>query len=232
MSGLVGYGSTPVKITTGFNTPNLKEFKFENGNIQLPLGGNVLDHLGNIIVSEGYTTGNIAFSEDSITNINDSNPVVIRTTGLDSTNYDWVFVADGTLMLPSNGGALSHVNNRTRVTNSDITNASPTVVWTSESSIVSSVKLKIQLEQDQVGDPTGFHTHSCEAIISARGANQLDAPVMSVFGVVSTFATPLVTFTVQRNMLTGLIELVGTLADGSNSAYLDIYSIETGTRGL
>ena len=227
MSGLVGYGSTPVKITTGFNTPNLKEFKFENGNIQLPLGGNVLDHLGNIIISEGYTTGNITFSENSIRNINDSNPIFLETVGIDSSVHSWLFLPDGTLITP---GDIRQSNSITRTTTYDITTPTPEVIWTSSNALLSSTKLLIQLEQAQPSDPTGLHTHSCEAIISARGENQLDAPVISVFGVVYTYTTPLATFTTQRNGITGNIEVVATLADTSNPAYVSIYSIEQPTR--
>lgn len=231
MSGLVGYGNTPVKITTGFNTSNLKEFKFENGNIQLPLGGNVLDHLGNIIISEGYTTGNITFSENTITNTTDSNPINIQTVGLDSTTYNWEYTAEGSFILPESGKIIQS-NSYTRTTTINITTSSPTVIWSSNDPTISSVKLLIMLEQAQVSDPTGLHTHSCEAIISARGTNQLDIPVISVFGVVYTYATSLATFTTQRNGVTGIIEVVATLADTTNPAYVSIHSVESTTRGL
>lgn len=229
MSGLVGYGNTPVKITTGFDTANLKEFKFQNGNLQLPLGGNVLDHLGNIIISEGYTTGNITFSEDTITNTNDSNPVILQTVGIDSTVNSWLFLPDGTLITP---GDIRQSNSITRTTVADITTPTPTVIWTGYTPLVSSAKLVIQLEQEQIGDPTGFHTHSCEAIISARGAVQTDTPTISVYGINYTSVASLVTFSVQRNVSTGQIELVSTLADATNPAYVSIHSIEQLTRGL
>lgn len=229
MSGIVGYGNTPVKITTGFDTPNLKEFKFENGNIQLPLGGNVLDHLGNIIISEGYTTGNITFDEDTITNVNDSNPVIIQTVGLDSTAYTWSFNADGTFIIPGN---VTQSNSITRTTVADITTSTPTVIWTSTNALISSVKLVIQLEQEQVGDPTGFHSHSCEAVIAARGAIQSGLPSISIYGIVYTSIGSLVTLSTQRNVSSGVIEVVATLADTTNPAYVSIHSIESTTRGL
>ena len=60
MSGLAAYGSDLIKIVSGLDTSNIREWTFDsNGNIQLPLGGSVLDHEGNAIINEGINTGNI-----------------------------------------------------------------------------------------------------------------------------------------------------------------------------
>ena len=231
MSGLVGFGNTPVKITTGFDTSNLKEFTFVNGNLQLPLGGNVLDHLGNILINEGIDTGNIVFDNDTVKNSVQLNPVVLETRGVDSALYQWTFDSDGSLTLPETS-LISQNNCITRITQTDITTSSPTVIWTSNSNLISSAKLVIQLEQEQVGDLTGFHSHSCEAVIASRGAIQDGVPSISVYGIVYTSTGSLVTLSVQRNPTSLNIEVVATLADTTNPAYVSVHSVETRTRGL
>ena len=231
MSGLVGYNDIPVKITTGFNTANLKEFYFDNnGNLQLPLGGNVLDHLGNIIISEGFTTGDIRFSSNIVYPVNDSSPIILQTIGIDSTESNFIFGESGDLVLP-NHGLVRQNTSFTKTKTTDITTALPTVIWSSENALISTVKLLIQLEQEQVGDP-GPHTHSCEAIISARGATQTGTPSISVYGVNYTYTGSLVSFSVQRNVSSGIIEVVATLTDTTNPAYVSIHSVEQITRGL
>lgn len=229
MSGLVGYLNNPVRIVTGADAPNAKEWIFDNtGNIKLPQGGNVLDYNGNVIIAGGIG-GNLVFEDDTVQNSVQGNSIILQTTAIDSTTTSWEFNPNGTLSF--NGSVLQN-NSLTRSILSEITTASPTVVWSSSSTIISSVKLILQLEQEQVGDPTGFHTHSCEAIISARGTTQTDIPTMSVYGVNYTYTGSLVTFTVQRNISTGIIEVVATLTDTTNPAYLSIHSIEQTTRGL
>lgn len=229
MSGLVGYSNIPIKIVSGYDTANIKEWTFDSaGNIQLPAGGNVLDSLGNIIVSEG--TGNIEFDADTIRNTVQLNPIYLETRDISSTVHQWTFESNGSLILPD-AGQTEHNKSITRTTTSDIISASPTIVWTSISNRISSIKLIIQLEQEQTGDPLGFHTHSCEAVISARGASQSGIPSISVFGVNYTTVSPLVTFSVQRNVTNQLIEVVATLADTSFNAFLRIHSIELETRG-
>lgn len=228
MSGLVGYLNDPVKIVAGADTSNYKEWTFDfNGNIQLPLGGNVLDYYGNIIISEG--TGNIIFNGDTITNLITDNPVVIQTNG--AGIFSWIFDSNGNFSLPSDG-SIVQTNSVTRTITADITTATPTVIWSSLGSTVSSAKLIITLEQEQVGDPTGFHTHTCEAIISARGANQTGIPSMSVYGINYTSTGALATFNVQRNITTGIVEVIATLADTTNPAYVSAHSVESTTRGL
>lgn len=47
MSGLVGYSTTPITILTGADNPNPKEWVFDNqGNIKLPVGGDIVDNSG------------------------------------------------------------------------------------------------------------------------------------------------------------------------------------------
>jgi hypothetical protein len=230
MSGIVGYGNDLIRIISGADTSNTKEWTFDlDGNIQLPFGGNVLDYNGNVIISEG--TGNITFSADTINNNVQLNPIVLRTHGVDSTYYTWTFDSDGSLTIPD-VGVINQNNSVTKTTTADITTSTPTIIWTSNSSTISSAKLVIQLEQEQVGDPTGFHTHSCEAIIAARGAIQSGLPSISIYGIVYTSTGSLVTLSTQRNVSSGVIEVVATLADTTNPAYVSIHSIESTTRGL
>jgi hypothetical protein len=72
----------------------------------------------------------------------------------------------------------------------------------------------------------------CEAVIAVRGWDNTSVPVISVYGVTHTSVAPLMTFTVDRNPTTSLIEIVGTrtaTATTTGNASLRIYSVETGT---
>lgn len=155
------------------------------------------------------------------------------TIGTDNRNgggaIDWQFSSTGIFQMPQDG-VVSQNNSYTRITNSYVNKAIPTVVWTSYSQWSSSVKLTIMVEGSITGDNTGLHTQSCEAIIAARGSNGAGEPAMSVYGVIHTGVDDLMTFIVQRNPTTNLIEIVGTTtAAVSNQANLRIHSVEIGT---
>jgi hypothetical protein len=109
------------------------------------------------------------------------------------------------------------------------------VVWTSTLNSISGAKLTIQVEAEEgsglilSNDPD---TQVCEAIIATKGWDTTSQPVISVYGVTHTSVAPLMTFTVERNPTTGLIEIVGTRTETSRLLYspnLRIYSVETGT---
>ena len=139
----------------------------------------------------------------------------------------WTFGNNGTLNSP--GGSF------TKTTNNFLnTNVATQVVWTSTQNGISGVKLTIQVECDETGGVNypNWETQVCEAIIAVRGYNSTSEPVMSVYGVTHTSVAPLMTFSVQRNPTTFLIEIVGTrtaTASPLGGADLRIYSVETGT---
>lgn len=143
-------------------------------------------------------------------------------------NGDWRFKDDGSF---SNRGSFTRTT--TPAVNSLQTSA---VIWTGLFDYISGAKLTIQLETDEVGDATGWHSQVCEAVIASRGyANSaggaLGDPIMTVYGVTYTSTTPLATFTVQRNPTTKLIEVVATrTAATTDSIAFRIYSVETATR--
>jgi len=232
MSGFVGYLNTPVRIIAGADSPGAKEWTFDSsGNIVLPQSGDILNYNGVSVLGFAAGSGNIDFDNDTITNAVQLNPIILETKGVDSSTYTWTFDSDGSLTLPDTS-LISQNDSITRITKTDITTATPTVIWTSNSNLISSAKLVVQLEQEQVGDPTGFHSHSCEAVIAARGAIQSGIPSISIYGIVYTSTGSLVTLSVQRNLTSLDIEVVATLADTTNPAYVSIHSIETRTRGL
>ena len=116
------------------------------------------------------------------------------------------------------------------IQNGNIINPSD-IVWTSSLSYISSAKLVIQSEAYELGDSSGWHSQSCEAIIACRGSIISGDPAMSVYGTIYTSTQPLVTFTIQRNVTTNLIEVVGTKTAACNSSVsLRIHSIEISTR--
>ena len=149
----------------------------------------------------------------------------------------WTFNSDGTLSLP-NTGSIQQKFVETKVTQSNIIlNASSGVIWTANNLYASGVKLIIQAEIDETGDATGWHSQVCEAIIASRGyassaSGPLGDPHMTVYGVTHTSTDPLITFTVQRDPVTNLIEVTGTrTATAVSSARVDfrIHSVEMST---
>lgn len=146
----------------------------------------------------------------------------------------WEFGTDGTLTLPYNG-AIEQNYSWTRTSTSSINTSTPTVVWTANTNTVSGAKLMIQVEANEIGDATGWHSQVAETIIASRGyaasaSGPLGDPAMSVYGVTHSSVAPLATFTVQRNPTTKLIEVVGTITTATTAASLRIYSVETATR--
>jgi hypothetical protein len=149
----------------------------------------------------------------------------------------WTFNSDGTLSLP-NTGSIQQKFVETKVTQSNIIlNASSGVIWTANNLYASGAKLIIQAEIDETGDATGWHSQVCEAIIASRGyassaSGPLGDPHMTVYGVTHTSTDPLITFTVQRDPVTNLIEVTGTrTATAVSSARVDfrIHSVEMST---
>ena len=177
---------------------------------------------------------------------------VTQYTGDNGTTYTWDGVKwmgraagiIGTTDRLTNGlnevildatGVIGHSGSFTKTKNNYLANNVTTqVVWTSTQAGISGVKLTIQVECDETGGVNypNWETQVCEAIIAVRGYNSVSEPVMSVYGVTHTSVAPLMTFSVQRNPTTFLIEIVGTrtaTASPLGGADLRIYSVETGT---
>jgi len=175
-------------------------------------------------------------SETSLIGISAKDNVIITSNILTSPKV-WDFGTDGKLTLPT-GGSIQQNFVETKVTQSNIIlNASSGVIWTATHVGVSGVKLIIQAEIDETGDATGWHSQVCEAIVASRGyatsaSGPLGDPQMTVYGVTHTSTGPLITFTVQRDPITKLIEVVGTrTATALSSARVDfrIHSVQMST---
>ena len=232
MSGLVGYGNNPVKIVAGANLSGSKEWQFDkNGNLRLPQGGDILNNSGTSVLNP-FNTGNIVFANDTITNANLNSDINITTNSLLLGSFTWNFASDGKLTLPSDG-QINQNFSIIKTSISDMTDSSiSSVIWTSSDRFTSSAKLLILVEQDP-GDSTPDNSQTCEAIISAKGAGGIstDVPVISVYGITYTSLNPLATFSVQRNLSSGLIEVIATLIDNNDPAYFRIHSTELLSRG-
>lgn len=160
-----------------------------------------------------------------------SGNIYIKTyTDIDGYENQWQF-------RPS--GELRNNNGFTKTTSGDIANGTASfVVWTASENYVSGAKLLIQVEANEIGDATGWHSQMCEAVIASRGyADTFSGPggdpQMTVYGITHTSTAPLITFTVQRNPVTKKIEVVGTKTAAVDITYyvcLRIHSVETGTR--
>lgn len=190
----------------------------------------------------GWTT-NLAATEPP------TYPSTISSSGaikLTSNTNSWILGTDGKLTLPAGGdiidsngtsvlGTNTTTGSWTKTDAGSIANGVATVIWSSSYDYISSAKLFIQVECDEVSDTTGWHSQACEAIIASRGyasgISGFGDPDMAVYGVINTSVDPLVTFTVQRNTLTRLIEVVATTtATADGAAQYRIHSVEMATR--
>ena len=145
------------------------------------------------------------------------------TIGTSNTHY-WNFRPDG---------ALENSGSWTKITQTSISsNVASQVVWTSTATNISGAKLTIQVEIDETGGNDTWETQLCEAIVAVRGYAPTSIPVMSVYGVTHTSASPLMTFTIDRNPTTSLIEITATrtgTASPTGFANLRIHSVEVET---
>lgn len=232
MSGFLSFKNDPVLIVAGADDANAKEWKFDNaGNIVLPQGGNILNYSGSSVLNP-LNTGNITFDADTIENSISNNDINITVNSTVLGNLTWNFSPEGKFTLPENGQIVQNFS-ITKTTTFNITDPlTPTIIWSSDSVYTSTAKLLIMLEQDP-GDSSPDDVQSCEAMIAAKGAGGIgpDIPSMSVYGITYTSLAALATFAVQRNAVTKKIEVVATLNNTTEPAYIRINSVELLSRG-
>ena len=228
-----GGGGGDIEIEAG---PAAYTNNFYNNSTSPVQGGHINIISGDAITDVTTGTGSGGQIKLRAGRGNDQNGDVRIETSSDGSTWGnvWTFNSDGSVTLPSDGNVRQNYS-YTRTTTPNLS-ASSAVVWTGIVDYISSVKLVIQLEADETGDISGWHSQACEAIIASRGyvsgfSGPGGEPVMTVYGVVYTSTVPLVLFTVQRNSISKLIEVVATktAACGSNP-YMRIYSVEMATR--
>ena len=107
----------------------------------------------------------------------------------------------------------------------NVLGATPTVVF-STPNWFTSIKLVIAVEGRLDSDNTNVdHTQTCEATIAAT-YNTAAEPIMSVYGIVYTSPSPLATFTVARNGLTGQIEVTAVNSQTTNTLNVRVHTIQ------
>ena len=188
---------------------------------------------GNIEITAGNATYNVGASGLGV----GGNVTIQAGNGNASGQYGRVsIITDGDLWEFGQDGTLGTASGSwTKTTNNNlIDNVTTQVVWTSRLTNISGAKLTIQVECRETGGVNypAWETQVCEAVVATRGYNSTSIPVVSVYGVTHTSVAPLMTFSVQRNPTTFLIEIVGTRTGTAvllNNADLKIYSVETGT---
>lgn len=107
----------------------------------------------------------------------------------------------------------------------------PTVVWDSFVTDITSAKLVIQIEgsvNPDSNESSTWHTQVCEAHIVKR-ANFTTAPSISVYGITYTSAAALATFTAQYNVSTNKMEVVATAANAGYPLRVKIFATEFAT---
>ena len=123
-------------------------------------------------------------------------------------------------------------NNIFTSTNSEVVPANtPTVVWSSAATTITTAKLVIQVEGTVSPDTNGsatWHTQICEAHVAKR-ANFTTAPAISVYGITYTSVSALATFTAQYNLVTNKIEVVATATNAGYPLSVKVHATEIGT---
>ena len=212
------------------------KLSLENGKLSSSVGFDLTGSVGTVngTVDWADVTGKPIIPSNTNELTNGAGFITV-TNQLVNSPYDVTLDVNGNTTFP-NAGSIRQNNSWTRTVAPVVSVGAGSVVWTSTVDYISSAKLVIQVEGNEVGDVSGWHSQACEAIIACRGyANTYGGPggdpQMIVYGVVHTSVDPLVTFTVQRNPITKMVEVVGTLTAAANgSAALRIHSVEMATR--
>ncbi len=119
----------------------------------------------------------------------------------------------------------------TRTTAGAVPANTPTVIWSSFNTDITSAKLVIQAEGTVSPDVNGsatWHTQVCEAHVVKR-VNFTTAPSLSVYGITYTSASALVTFTTQFNVITNKMEILATATNAGYPLTVKIFATEIET---
>lgn len=224
-------------FTELYSTTATASDRLVNGDAELVLNVNGVTPYVEFPAVEGANIvlqGSEVISFGSAIAVGSFNDNVLITANAQGPTQQWTFDTNGGLTLPSIGN-LKQNNSYIKTVNSpSVASNVSTIVWSSENANTSSAKLLIQVECNEVGDSTGWHAQSCEAIIAARAASNtgpVGDPSMTIYGVTHTSVSPLVTFTIQRNVTTNFIEVVAlTTLAADGIAYIKIHSTEMTTR--
>ena len=168
-----------------------------DSNLTLPAGGDILNSNGVSVLGGGGTSYNQSLNTTDSVTFNEIN----------STNL-W-----------QNNAKTSSPNGV------NVPGATPTVVFATPNWFTS-IKLVIAVEGRLDGDGTFVdHTQTCEATIAAT-YNTSAEPIMSVYGIVYTSPTPLATFTVARNGITGQIEVTAVNSQTTNAMNVRVQALQ------
>ena len=226
-AGIIG---TTDRLTNGLNEVILDA----TGATTFPTGGQIANYPGGtgasdnswFVTPDGSGSGGVSSQDgQQYIQINNNLFVEIGTSYGTANESLWRFGRDGALTSP--GGSFTKTT-----TNNLATTVLTQIVWTATETFISGAKLTIQVEANETGGTGNWETQVCEAVIAVRGYTAASVPVMSVYGVTHTSVAPLMTFTVDRNPVSNLVEIVGTrtaTATTTGNASLRIHSVETGT---
>jgi len=119
----------------------------------------------------------------------------------------------------------------TRTLSNTVPADTPTVIWTSFNTNITSAKLVIQAEGTVSPDANGsatWHTQMCEAHVVKR-VNFTTAPSLSVYGITYTSVSALATFTTQFNVVTNKMEVIATATNAGYPLNIKIFATEIET---
>jgi len=119
----------------------------------------------------------------------------------------------------------------TRTLSNTVPVNTPTVIWTSFNTNITSAKLVIQAEGTVSPDTNGsatWHTQMCEAHVVKR-VNFTTAPSLSVYGITYTSVSALATFTTQFNVVTNKMEVIASATNAGYPLNIKIFATEIET---
>lgn len=199
----------------GINDPNVGGVVlYDNGTQYYP--NNISHDSGTNVWT--FTFGNpVTFQAPGATYVVDwfyLNPQSVQINGGEQS---WSFRPDGNVVQNNVG---------TRATyDTPVPSGSSAVVFSCPN-YNAGMKLVIKTEGRLDGDGTNTdHTQMAEAIVAWSYNNSLE-PVMSVYGIVHTSPSPLVTFNVQRNTVNNTIEVVALNSQSSNTMQVAVHAVQ------
>jgi hypothetical protein len=169
-----------------------------DGNLQLPAGGDIVDSNGDSVLGGGASTGNITFSDTTMTSTNGS--IYIGFEPIASPAVSFTFNDNGTFSAPVVSVGPSTILNSAGFV--ECLAGADTVVYTSTDILTSTVKALFHVEGVEDGTQN-YEAQSCEMMI-ARISTRVSG---SVYGLAYTSNAPLATFTARHNSQNNKIEI-------------------------
>jgi hypothetical protein len=227
-AGEFGFGADTgadavIKANGGFSTWT---FKSDN-TLQLPAGGDIVDSNGtSVLGGGGASTGNITFSDTTMTSTNGSIYIGFEPSASPAVSFS--FTDNGILSAPTIQTGSVEAQGSVKIGDANISTTSmvtcppnvDTIVYTGTNQLTTTIKALFHVEGNEDGTQS-YEAQSCEmmvAQISGRVAG-------SVYGLAYTSTTPLATFNARIDS-SYLIEITCRPTSTTETVYVITHATE------